>query len=62
MQKMGNVNPLTLTVRDQDTYQKIINAVYHDAMGVVFMVAVGLLVLGVILTLSLKATVQSHPK
>ena len=62
MQKMGNVNPLTLTVRDQDAYQKIINAVYHDAMGVVFMVAVGLLVLGVILTLSLKATVQSHPK
>ena len=54
MQKMGNVDPLTLTVRDQEAYQKIINAVYQDAMGVVMMVAVGLIVLGVILTLTLK--------
>ena len=54
MQKMGNVNPLTLTVRDQDAYQKIINAVYQNAMRVVMMVAVGLIVVGVILTFSLK--------
>ena len=54
MKKMGNVNPLTLTVRDQDVYQKIINAVYQKAMGVVMMVAVGLIVLGIILTFSLK--------
>ena len=54
MQKMGNVDPLSLTVRDQEAYQKIINAVYQDAMGVVMMVAVGLIVLGVILTLSLR--------
>ena len=54
MQKMGNVNPLTLTVRDQDAYQKIINAVYQNAMRVVMMVAVGLIMVGVILTFSLK--------
>ena len=54
MQKMGNVDPLSLIVRDQEAYQKIINAVYQDAMGVVMMVAVGLIVLGVILTLSLR--------
>ena len=54
MQKMGNVDPLTLTVRDQDVYQKIINAVYQKAMGVVMMVAVGLIVPGIILTFSLK--------
>ena len=54
MKKMGNADPLTITIKDQDAYQKIINAVYHDAMGVVMMVAVGLIVLGIILTLSLK--------
>ena len=54
MQKMGNVDPLSLIVRDQEAYQKIINAVYQDAMGVVMMVAVGLIVLGIILTFSLK--------
>ena len=27
MQKMGNVDPLTLTVKDQTAYQKIINAI-----------------------------------
>ena len=54
MGSSGRVNPLTLTVRDQDVYQKIINAVYQKAMGVVMMVAVGLIVVGVILTFSLK--------
>jgi len=54
MQKMGNVDPLTMTVKDQDAYQKIINAVYHDAMRVVMMVAVGVILLGIILTFSLK--------
>ena len=34
--------------------KKIINAVYQDAMGVVMMVAAGLLVRGVILTLTLR--------
>ncbi len=56
MQKMGNVDPLTLSVKDQDALRSIINAVYHNAMGVVFMVAAGLLVLGFILTLLLKNT------
>ena len=54
MQKMGNVDPLTLTVQDQTAYQKIVNAIYQDAMGLVMMVAVGLMVLAIILTLSLK--------
>lgn len=54
MQKMGNVDPLTLHVKDQAAYQKIVNAIYQDAMGLVMMVAVGLMVLGIILTLSLK--------
>ena len=53
---MGNVDPLTLTVKDQAVYQKIINAIYQDAMALVMMVAVGLMVLGIILTLSLKDT------
>ena len=54
MQKMGNVDPLTLTVKDQAAYQKIVNVIYQDAMGLVMMVVVGLMVLGIILTLSLK--------
>ena len=53
MQKMGNVDPLTLTVQDQAAYQKIVNAIYQDAMGLVMMVVVGLMVLGIILALSL---------
>ena len=56
MQKMGNVDPLTLAVKDQTAYQKIINVIYQDAMALVMMVAVGLMVLGIILTLSLKDT------
>lgn len=54
MQKMGHVDPLTLTVKDQEAYQKIVNVIYHDAMGWVMMVVAGLMVLGVILTFSLK--------
>ena len=54
MQKLGNVDPLTLTVKDQAAFQKIINAIYHDAMGLVMMVIVGLMVLGIILTLSFE--------
>ena len=54
MQKMGHVDPLTLTVKDQAAYQKIVNAIYQDAMGLVMMVVVGLMVLGIILALSLK--------
>ena len=53
MQKMGHVDPLTLTVKDQEAYQKIVNAIYQDAMGLVMMVVAGLMVLGIILTLSL---------
>ena len=53
MQKMGNVDPLTLTVQDQAAYQKIVNAIYQDAMGLVMMAVVGLMVLGIIFTLSL---------
>ncbi len=54
MQKMGNIDPLTLTVQDQAAYQKIVNAIYQDAMGLVMMAVVGLMVLGIILVLSLK--------
>ena len=54
MQKLGNVDPLTLTVRDQAAFQKIVHAIYHDAMGLVMMVVVGLMVLGIILTLSFE--------
>ncbi len=54
MQKLGNVDPLTLTVKDQAAFQKIVNAIYHDAMGLVMMVIVGLMVLGIILTLSFE--------
>ena len=54
MQKMGNVDPLTLTVQDQAAYQKIVNAIYQDAMGLVMMAVVGLMMLGIILALSLK--------
>ena len=53
MQKMGNVDPLTLTVQDQAAYQKIVNAIYHDAMGLVMMAVVGLMVLGILFSLSL---------
>ena len=60
MQKMGNVDPLTLSVKDSEAYQKIINAIYQDAMGLVMMAAVGLMVLGIILTFSLKS--QRLPK
>ena len=56
MQKMGNVDALTVKVKDQESYQKIINTVYHDAMGTVMLVAVGLLVVGAILSLILKNT------
>lgn len=56
MQKMGNVDPLTLTVKDQAAYQQIISVIYQNAMSVVMMVIVGLMVLGIILTLSLKDT------
>ena len=45
---------MTLTVKDQAAYQQIVNAIYQDAMGLVIMVAVGLMVLGIIFTLSLK--------
>ena len=51
---MGNVDPLTLTVKDQAAYQQIVNVIYQDAMGLVIMVAVGLMVLGIILALTLK--------
>ena len=51
---MGNVDPLTLTVRNQEAYQKIVNTIYQDAMGLVMMVVVGLMVLGIIFALSLK--------
>ena len=54
MQKMGHVDPLTLAVKDQVSYQKIVNAIYQDAMGLVMMVAVGLMVLGIILAVSLN--------
>ena len=53
MQKMGNIDPLTITVKDQASYQKIVNVIYHDAMGLVMMAAVGMMVLGILLTLSL---------
>ena len=54
MQKMGHVDPLTITIKDQAAYQKIVNAIYQDAMALVMMVVVGLMVLGIILTLTLK--------
>ncbi|MCR5805680.1 MAG: hypothetical protein K6G68_01450 [Oscillospiraceae bacterium] len=54
MQKLGNVDPLTLTVKDQDAFRNIVYAIYHDAMGVVMIVMVGLMVLGIILTLSFE--------
>ncbi len=54
MQKMGNVDPLTITVKDQAAYRQIVGAIYQDAMGLVMMVAVGLMALGIILALSLK--------
>ena len=56
MQKMGNVDPLTLTVRDQAAYQKIVNAIYQDAMGLVMLVVAGLMVLGILFALSLTDT------
>ena len=54
MQKMGHVDPLALTVKDREAYQKIVNAIYQDAMGLVMMVVVGLMVLGIILAFSLQ--------
>ena len=54
MQKMGNVDPLTITVKDQGAYQQIVSVIYQDAMGLVMIVAACLMVLGIILTLSLK--------
>ena len=54
MQKMGNVDPLTLVVKDQEAYRKIVNSVYHDAMGIVMTVAVGVIMVGIILTCTLK--------
>jgi len=54
MQKMGHVDPLTLAVKDQASYQKIVNAICQDAMGLVMIVAVGLMVLGIILAVSLN--------
>ena len=54
MQKMGHVDPLNLTVRDQEAYQKIINAVYQDAMGVVMLVLLGLMAVGAVLAFTLK--------
>ncbi len=54
MQKMGNVDPLTITVKDQAAYRQIVNVIYQDAMGLVMMVAAGLMVFGILLTLSLK--------
>ena len=33
MQKLGNVDPLTLTVKDQDAFRNIVYTIYHDAMG-----------------------------
>jgi hypothetical protein len=56
MQKMGHVDPLTLAVRDQSAYQKIISVIYQDAMALVMMVVIGLMVLCIILTLSLQDT------
>ncbi len=52
--KMGHVDPLTLTVKDQEVYQKIVNTIYHDAMGLVMIVVIGLMVLGIILALTLS--------
>ena len=65
MQKMGHVDPLNMTVRDQEAYQKIINTVYQDAMSVVMMVLLGLMVAGAILAFTLKqkqAKTESAPK
>ena len=56
MQKMGNVDPLTITVKDQGAYQQIVSAIYQDAMGLVMIVVACLMVLGIILTISLKDT------
>ena len=53
-EKMGNVDPLTITVKDQGAYQQIVSAIYQDAMGLVMIVVACLMVLGIILTLSLK--------
>ena len=43
-----------ITVKDQGAYQQIVSAIYQDAMGLVMIVAACLMVLGIILTLSLK--------
>ena len=65
MQKMGHVDPLSLTVRDQAAYQKIINTVCQDAMGVVMMVILGLMAAGAVLAFTLKpkqAKTEPAPK
>lgn len=51
---MGHVDPLTVTVKDMETYQKIIIAVYEDAMRTVMTVTAGLMALGGVLTIFLK--------
>ena len=51
---MGYVDPLTVTVKDMETYQKIIIAVYEDAMRTVMTVTAGLMALGGVLTIFLK--------
>lgn len=54
IQKLGNVDSLTLTVQDQAAFQKIVDAIYHNAMSVVMMVIMGLMVLCIVLTLSFE--------
>lgn len=65
MQKMGHVDPLTLTIRDQEAYQKIINTIYQDAMSVVMLVLLGLMVAGAALAFTIKqkkAKTEPAPK
>ena len=65
MQKMGHVDPLTLTVRDQEAYQKIINTIYQDAMSVVMLVLLGLMAAGAALAFTIKqkkAKTEPTPK
>ena len=62
MQKMGHVDPLNLTVRDQEAYQKIINTVCQDAMDVVMMVLLGLMAAGAVLAFTLKQKCGLPPR
>ena len=65
MQKMGHVDPLNMTVRDQEAYQKIINSVYQDAMNMVMVVLLGLMAAGAVLAFTLKpkqAKTETAPK